>query len=279
MTPTLLRPQIFEDIDALCAGFTTRAGGASTGAFASLNMGLSTGDAPDAVRENRRRAARILGFSESDMAIPGQIHGAEVLHVAEPGLHAGYDGVVTDTPGILLAISAADCAAVLVADPDARVVGACHAGWRGAVGGIVQATVDAMKRLGADPHRLLTWVSPCISVEQFEVGEEVAQRFAGLTSGGGAGSAPDPADRVVRRPGWQRPHVDLAGFIGDRLREAGVPGAGIQVSDRCTVGESETFFSHRASGGHTGRMMGLIGLPGAPGRISNVGADGAYDTA
>lgn len=255
MSIELISPPIFEHVDGVRAGFTTRAGGASTAAFASLNLGLSTGDDPDTVHENRRRAARTLGFSDGDMAIPGQIHGAEVLHVTDPGLFAGYDGLVTATTGILLAISAADCAAVLLADARARIVGACHAGWRGAVGGVVWSTVDAMAELGAEPDRMLAWISPCISAEHFEVGEEVADQFE--AKGGGRA-------RVVRRREWPRPHVDLAGFIRDRLVEAGLTDERIGRSGRCTYAEPATFFSHRASGGQTGRMMGLIGMTVQP---------------
>lgn len=180
------------------------------------------------------------------MAIPGQIHGSDVLHVTKPGLFPGFDGVVTDKPGILLCISAADCAAVLLTDADAGVIGACHAGWRGAVGGVIRRTVAAMNELGAGTDRMLAWISPCISAERFEVGEEVASEFS--------------RERVVRRPDWPRPHVDLAGFIGDRLLAAGLAGERIEMSNRCTHAEPEAFFSYRATGGHTGRMMGLIGL-------------------
>ncbi|NNF03931.1 MAG: peptidoglycan editing factor PgeF [Rhodothermales bacterium] len=246
MSAILIRPRLFQNVEPVRAGFTTRSGGVSTGAFASLNMGLSTGDDPEAVRLNRRRAAQLLGFSASDMAIPGQIHGSEVLHVTEPGLYAGFDGVVTASRGILLGISAADCAAVLLADAEAGVVGACHAGWRGALGGVVEKTVGAMNELGGAPRRILAWISPCISAEHFEVGEEVASQF--------------DAEFVVRRSPWPRPHVDLAGFIRSRLIGAGLASDGIETSGRCTVAESDVFFSHRANRGHTGRMMGLVGL-------------------
>lgn len=242
----LERPSVFESVPRVRAAFTTRQGGVSEGPFRSLNMGLSTGDDSERVRENRRVVTDRLGFEPEHLAVAGQVHGSRVEYAEKPGLYRGFDGLVTDRPNRLLAISSADCAAVLLADRAGSYVGGCHAGWRGAVAGIVQTTVRKLQDLGAEPSGLHAYVSPCISVEAFEVGEEVAERFE---------------DRhVVRRSEWRRPHVDLKRALRDRLLEAGLSDYRIEIASGCTVGESDRYFSYRAHGENTGRMMGLIGV-------------------
>ena len=241
----MLRPAIFDPLTHVAAGFTTRAGGISPEPFATMNMGLSTDDCPDHVRANRRMALGRLGFPPDSLAIAGQVHGADVRTVNTAGLHRGCDGLVTATPGLVLGVTAADCGAVLLACPEGAVVGACHAGWRGAVAGVVANTVRAMTELGADPAGVRAYIGPCISGRSFEVGEEVATEFP---------------DAVVHRPaGAPRPFVDLPAAILADLLNAGLAPAHIESSGRCTMEEPGVFFSHRASGGRTGRMMGLIG--------------------
>lgn len=248
MPPSVLQPDLLNDLDGVVAGFTTRHGGASDAPYASFNLGLHTDDDPDAVRENRQRLADAFGLTPDRLATAGQIHGTTVRTVDGPGHVPDCDGLVTTTPDMLLCISAADCAAVLLADPAARVVGACHAGWRGAAGGIVTATVERMARLGARPERLHVYVSPCISAARFEVGPEVAAQFD---------------DAVVHHPPEkEKPHVDLKAAIVRQLHAAGVPEAQIDVSPHCTMSETNAFFSHRGEDGITGRMMGCIGLHG-----------------
>jgi YfiH family protein len=249
VSPALLRPAVFEQTEGLVAGFSTRAGGVSEGAYRSLNLGLSTDDEAARVSENRRRLGAATGFAPERWVVLGQVHGDRLLRATEPGVFRGYDGLVTDRTGLLLCISAADCAAVLLADAKAGVVGACHSGWRGTVKQISEKTVAEMDALGARPSQIRAYVSPCISTEHFEVGDEVAAQFA---------------ERFVRRPAdapeLEKPHVDLKAVIASQLHEAGVPEAQIEISPRCTVGEPEALFSHRASGGTTGRMMGFIGF-------------------
>lgn len=240
----LIRPAGFPD--GVAAGFSTRRGGVSEAPFDSLNLGKSVGDDPKAVQENRRRAAHGLGFEPEALAIPGQVHGTDIKRVDAPGVYPGFDGLVTSTPGLLLAISAADCAAVLLADGEANVVGACHAGWRGCVAGVVEACLHEMKASGARAPRIRAWISPCISARKFEVGEEVSEQF-------------DPAF-VIRPPGAPRPFVDLPGAIRSRLLDRGLSPEHIASSGCCTASETDVFFSHRAENGKTGRMMGLIGL-------------------
>lgn len=241
-----LAPTVFADLPGVVAGFSTRAGGVSPAPYAALNLGLSTDDADANVRENRRRLFEGLGFGPDALAIAGQVHGAEVEVVDRGGLYRGTDGLATRTPGVLLCISAADCAAVLLADAEAGVVAACHSGWRGTVANIAARTVERAAALGAEPARLRAYVSPCISAEHFEVGEEVAAHFD---------------DAFVRRPeGAPRPFVDLKGAIAAQLRAAGVRPAHVEVDPHCTVARRDRFFSYRAEDGRTGRMMGFVGL-------------------
>lgn len=220
---TILRPALDSD-PRLAAGFTTRA-------FAAMDEPL------DHVRS---RLGALEGFAQ--VASVGQVHGADVAVVTSGGHVAAHDGLVTNTPGVLLTVLSADCALVLLADPDAGVVGACHAGWRGTVAGVVGTTVAAMRTLGAET--IAAYVGPCISGEAFEVGDEVAAQF--------------PASSVVRRPEWPRAHVDLGADLARQLTEAGVAQA--EVSGACTVAGVDRFFSYRAEDGRTGRMLGFVGL-------------------
>lgn len=237
------RPGVFGT--SVAAGFSTRHGGLSDGVFSTLNLGLSTRDRDDLVRGNRDLLFRVLGKTHSDIAVAGQVHGAGVAVAAGPGLYPNSDGLVTSTRGLPLAITVADCAAVLLADERAGVVGACHAGWRGAVARACTHTVARMEDLGADRDRLLAYVSPCISAEAFEVGEEVAMQFE--------------EDLLVRKPEWPRPHIDLKRAIREELLACGIPPSAIEVSPECTF-DNPHFFSHRSSGGRTGRMMGFVML-------------------
>ncbi len=244
-TPALIRPSIFADLPGVIAGFSTRAGGVSKSPFDTLNLGFSTGDDEAAVQENRRRFLAALGFAPEHLATVGQVHGVDVATRTEPGHVERTDGHVTDRRGLALGILVADCGAVLLADAEAGVVAACHAGWRGTVGGIPIMTVEAMRKLGAEPERMRAWVSPCIGPDDFEVGAEVAQQF-------------DDA-QVLHRDGWAKSHIDLSGAIVTQLLKMGLDEAHIEV-EACSTFDTERFFSYRADGGTTGRMMGVIGL-------------------
>ncbi|WP_420455924.1 polyphenol oxidase family protein [Rubrivirga sp.] len=188
----------------------------------------------------RNRLTTVTGMA---VASVGQVHGADVAVVQEPGHVPEHDGLVTDRPGLALSVVAADCAVVLLADAEAGVVGACHSGWRGTVAGIVGETVWAMRELGAEPGRTQAYLAPCISTAAFEVGEEVASQF-------------DPAV-VMRRPEWPRPHVDLRSDLVRQLSEAGV--GRTEVAPGCTVSDGR-FYSYRGEAGTTGRMLGFVGL-------------------
>lgn len=218
----VLRPGLDAE-PGLVAGFTTRA-------FSPDTEGLEAA---------RRRLAETVGMP---VASVGQVHGAAVAVVREAGHVEAHDGLVTDVPGIVLSVVAADCALVLLADLEAGVVGACHSGWRGTVAGIVGETVRAMAGLGAEASRMRAYLGPCISAEAFEVGEEVAAQF-------------DEAV-VVRRPEWPRPHVDLGAELRRQLAEAGLEA--VEADPSCTVADPR-FYSYRGEGGTRGRMLGFVG--------------------
>ena len=237
----ILAPDLLTGLPGIVAGFSLRHGGVSEGEFRSLNVGLSAGDASDDVLENRRRLFQSAGLDPARIAIAGQVHGDRILTVDRPGLFPGYDALVTSRRGIALCITAADCAVILLADPETDVVAACHSGWRGTLAAIAPQTVAAMEALGASSARVRAYVSPCICAEHFEVGPEVAEQF-------------DDA-YVVR--GYDKPHVDLKAAIRDQLLARGIRSAYLEISPRCTFSETDDFFSYRAEG-TTGRMMGFI---------------------
>lgn len=219
----MIRPALLND-GRLVGGITTRA-------FAPPEESLD---------ETRARLGEAIGLP---VASVGQVHEARVSTVTEAGHVPAHDGLVTDRPGVLLTVIAADCGLVLLADPEAGVVGACHSGWRGTVAGIAGETIRAMVRLGAEPERVRAYLGPCISVEAFEVGEEVAAHF--------------DAAVVRRRPDWPRPHVDLKDEITRQLTEAGV--SSVEVDPACTVGDNDRFYSYRTEAGTAGRIVGFVG--------------------
>ena len=181
--------------------FFTRRGGVSSGLFSSLNCGYGSADAPDNVRENRRRVAEQFGLGEPDLQTVHQIHSTDVLTVGRdrwrsPGAPKA-DGLVTDRPGVVLGVLAADCAPVLLADGDAGVIGAAHAGWKGALGGVVDATIAAMEKLGARRERIEVVVGPCIGPQSYEVGPEFPAPFLAEADGGGP-SAPAEGSNHAR---------------------------------------------------------------------------------
>jgi YfiH family protein len=236
-------------------GFFTRRDGVSTGPFASLNCSLSSGDDLAAVLENRARAARALGADPSLLVGLTQIHSADVVPVVtpwRPGEGPRADAAVTDRPGIAIGIITGDCAPVLLADPATGVVGAAHAGWRGALGGVIEATVAAMVARGADPTRLAAAIGPCIVQASYEVAADL--RDAVLAEDAAAGRFFASGVRPER---WQ---FDLAGYCAARLARAGV--ATVSVLGQDTRTDEARFFSHRrrtlAGGGPIGHQISII---------------------
>jgi YfiH family protein len=238
-------------------GFFTRRGGVSSGPFASLNCALSGKDSRDNVLENRARAARAIDADPARLVGIHQVHGADVTHVTEPwtpGNGPRADAMVTDRPGIALGIVTGDCAPVLFADPHAGVVGAAHAGWRGALGGVLEATLTAMQAHGATPARITAAVGPCIAQASFEVGPDLHAAVVDR----------DPGDARFFAPGHRDLHwqFDLSGYCAARLANAGV--GAIEVLPFDTMADEARFFSHRrrtlAGGGLIGHQISIIAL-------------------
>ena len=220
--------------------FFTRPGGVSTGLYEGLNTGTGSGDAREAVLENRARAARFLGVEPPQLVTPYQVHGAETVVVAEvwaPGNGPKADALVTDRPGIAIGVGTADCGPVLFADPEAQVVGAAHAGWKGAVGGILESTLVAMEGLGAERRRIVAVLGPTISADAYEVGPEFVARLLEL----------DPDNKRYVRPSARDGHAffDLPAYIVDRLGRAGI--AAVHNLALCTYSDEKRFFSYRRS--------------------------------
>lgn len=237
-------------------GFLGRRGGVSTGVVAGLNVGLGSGDEPASVSENRRRAA--------DAVMPGaplvsvyQVHSPDSVTVTEPwgdDVRPEADALVTDRPGILLGIVTADCAPVLFADREAGVVGAAHAGWKGALHGVTDRTIEAMEALGARRSAMVAAIGPCIAQASYEVDEGFASRFL----------AADPANETFFAAGQEgRWQFDLEGYVAHRLESAGV--GGHQKLGLDTYATSERFYSFRRSTHRQeptyGRQISLIALP------------------
>jgi hypothetical protein len=236
-------------------GFFTRRGGVSGGPYASLNCSLSGQDSRDAVLENRGRAARALGAEPANLLGLMQVHGAAVVHVTAawaPGAGPPADAMVTDRPGVALGIVTADCAPVLFVDSAAGVVGAAHAGWRGAAVGVLEATLDAMRALGA--RHIAAAIGPCIRQPSYEVGADL--RDAVL-----AGNAADARFFAAgkRDLHWQ---FDLPGYCAARLEAAGA--AVTDVIEADTLADETRFFSHRrrtlSQGGPIGHQISVIRL-------------------
>lgn len=219
-------------------GFFGRRGGVSSGHYDSLNCGLGSGDDRAAVLENRGRVAARLGASGAPVLTCHQIHSAEAVVIEaafEPGQQPKADGLVTRTPGLVLGALAADCMPILFADAEARVVGAAHAGWKGALAGVEANTIAAMERLGADRHRIHAVIGPCISQVAYEVGPEFVAAFVAQDTA---------AARFFTTPAaGQRPHFDLPGFMLDRLSKAGIASA--HWIGACTYGAPGMFYSYR----------------------------------
>lgn len=237
-------------------GFFTRAGGVSTGLYAGLNGGVGSSDDPAAVAENRRRAATWMGGGPDDIAGCYQIHSA-VARVADGpwrGDRPEGDAVVSATPGVICTVLTADCAPVLLADAEARVVAAVHAGWKGALNGVVHSAVAAMEALGARPERMVAVVGPCIAQDSYEVGVEFEERFIHHDPGSDRFFAPGAAA--------ERRQFDLPGFVLWRLEQAGVGRAEWTGHDTCT--DAARFYSNRRaflnSEPDFGRLISAIAL-------------------
>ncbi len=253
MTPDPLRSVVLP----IAHGFFTRQGGVSAGPYASLNCSLSSQDARDVVLQNRARAAQTLGADPTTLLGLTQVHGSAVTRVTDPWLPGAgpkADAMVTDRPGLALGIVTADCAPILLLDSEAGVIGATHAGWRGAAAGVIEATVAAMQNIGADPARIAAAIGPCIAQSSYEVGRDLHDTL--LCHSPDAGQFFSPGEREGH---WQ---FDLSRYCAARLTAAGV--RRIDVLDCDTVADEARFFSHRrrtlAGGGPIGHQISIITL-------------------
>jgi polyphenol oxidase len=229
---------VFDNCDGVRHGFFTREGGVSDGLFSSLNCGYGSGDDPAKVARNRAIAADRFGLGENRLITCYQIHSTNVLTVTEPWRREDApraDAMVTNRPDIALGVLAADCAPVLFADPEVGVIGAAHGGWKGAIGGVMEATVAAMTALGATPSRIRAGIGPCIAQQSYEVGPEFPGRFAEADAESGAFFVP------AARPGHFR--FDLPGYIAHRLARRGIGAVADAGCD--TVADPTRFFSYR----------------------------------
>jgi len=219
-------------------GFFDRQGGVSTGVYASLNCGYGSSDDPANVRENRARVAQSLGTDGDRLLTVHQIHSAEAVHVSLPwarGDAPKADAMATTIPGIALGVLAADCAPVLLADAEARVVGAAHAGWKGALGGVVESVVALMEALGAKRSRIRAAVGPCIHQPAYEVGSEFRARFVEQRAGNEGYFVPS-----ARPEHWQ---FDLPGYVAARATVLGL--GAVDRLQVCTYANAERYFSFR----------------------------------
>lgn len=219
-------------------GFFTRRGGASSGVFAGLNCGAGSSDQAEVVAINRARVAAAMQVGPESLLGVHQVHSPDVAVVGAGGLPPGTraDALVTDRPGVALTVLTADCMPVLLADTEAGVIGAAHAGWRGALAGVLEATVEAMEALGADRDDIAAVIGPCISQRAYEVGPEVLAAF----------EAEDPdAARFFANGQGDRYLFDLPGLGLARLRAAGVGHA--EWTRHCTYSDPDRFYSYRRS--------------------------------
>ncbi len=225
-------------IDRMAHGFFTRRGGVSEGIYASLNCGPGSRDDRAAVTENRRRVAGHLGVEATHLVTCHQHHSTDAIVVSEPWTFDSMpkaDALVTGTPGLAVAALAADCAPVLFADPDARVVAAAHAGWKGALGGILESTVAAMERIGARRGSIRAVLGPCIGPEAYEVGPEFEQTFIDKSL--------DNSAYFRRIEGGPRPYFDLPAYVLSRLERMGL--GHVESQSRCTYHHEPDLFSYR----------------------------------
>ena len=236
-------------------GFLGRRGGVSVGELAGLNVGYGSDDDRSSIAENRRRAVDAV-LPGADLVTVHQVHSAEALFVDHAWPQSGRpraDAMVTNRPGLLLGILTADCAPVLFADAEAGVIGAAHAGWRGALAGVTDSTIAAMEKLGASRHRIAAVVGPCIAQLSYEVGDDFRQTFSDQEPG---------SERFFAESATGKPHFDLPAYIVHRLLAAGV--VQVEALHLDTYAEPDRFYSYRRSThrgeADYGRQVSLIAL-------------------
>lgn len=253
MTIEVVRSEVLQ---RLPHGFLGRRGGVSQGAMSGLNVGYGSGDDPDLIAENRRRATEAV-LPGASLATVHQVHSPTVVYVEKPWEQESRphaDAMVTDRVEILLGVLTADCAPVLFADEEAGVVAAAHSGWRGAIAGVNEATIEAMEQLGARRERIAAAIGPSVEQRSYEVDEAFRERFIEQDQSNGRFFIAGPAGK---------PHFDLTGYILQRLNDAGIAKAEALRLD--TYSDPDRFYSYRRSTHRNepsyGRQISMIGLP------------------
>ncbi len=239
----IIKPEIFE-ANNIQAGFTLSNRNVinTNGEIPGLNLGHNTGVDNQEIEGNIDHFLSKYEIPENQLAMASQVHGRNITYVTTGGIYKDTDALITDTPGIMLGIRVADCAALLLADIKNSVISAVHAGWRGAALGVLPDTIEEMKFRGADPESISAFISPCLSDSIFEVGEEVAEQF--------------PSEFVDYKS-FVKPHLDLKGFLKHQLMNDGVPEHNIDMDKGCTLSDN-SFYSYRRERGKAGRMLGFI---------------------
>lgn len=246
---TILISNLLSSIPGIIHGMSTRQGGVSSDSFSSLNLSFKTGDFSENIRINRERFAQAIGGKPEKLVVPDQIHMDRVVRIVTPSSHDEMilaDAFITDVADITLAVSVADCVPVLICDPVNMAVAAVHAGWRGTVLRIVEKTLQRMnEEFNTDPIDCVAAIGPSIGPCCYEIGPEVATNFD---------------QNLLRTVCGERIFLDLWRANLRQLVESGVRGKNIDLTTICTFCHDDTFFSYRASGGITGRMLAAIGI-------------------
>ena len=236
----MLQAPTLSALQGIRHAFFTRAGGISEGVYASLNGGISSQDKPANVAENRARMARMLEVSPENFVTAYQVHSPDVVIAKQPwstNARPRADAIVTRVPRLGIGVTTADCGPVLFAEAQAGVVGAAHAGWRGALAGVIEATIGGMEKLGADRARIVAAIGPMIRQPSYEVGAELVEKFLSDDRGNARFFAPAQRDGHAM--------FDLAAYVAARLAGAGI--RQIEDLDRCTYSDPSHFFSYRRS--------------------------------
>jgi hypothetical protein len=259
-TLPVLQFTIFQEIPWIAHCFTTRAGGVSEGMYASLNLSFSRGDVPEAVMENYRRVAEAMGLTPEHIVTSDQTHTTNVRHVTAedagkgivtPRDYQDIDGLITDTPGLLLATFYADCVPLYFVDPIHHAIGLSHSGWRGTVGKMGAVTLEKMQAcFGSKPEDMLCGIGPSICQDCYEISEDVAEEFRK--------HFPGHEDELLQKKAGGKYQLDLWRANTLVLTEAGVLPEHIAVTNICTCCNSQQLFSHRASHGKRGNLGAFL---------------------
>lgn len=252
-----LTSQLLSSVPHVSHRFFGRVGGTSPSPWTGLNTSFTVGDSPARVEENLARVRFQIGVPRRTLFTATQVHGAGVVRVSaaqDPDDVAGVpaDALFTTDEGVGVGVRTADCAPILIASRDGGCVAAVHAGWRGAVGGVVEATLRALEQAGFTPGDLVACVGPCIGLEAFEVGPEVVEQAARVVDVNG----------LVTEGAGDRKHLDLGGLVVRVLESAGI--SAVDRLPLCTASDTERFFSYRKEGGRTGRQISVIARTDPP---------------